>query len=265
LADNSKFKSNEYSRDNLKASPGGYIILGLILLACVAAAYFLSIPPKAKVAPVNPIANAPTDSLPSNLPGQFNQADIALSAGAHEPITITDDQGVTSTLFSPDDVNPDDSSGITPPAGDNKFAEAQKAFLVEVSSAISSFRLSQGRYPSSIEELISQTSIAMPVNPCNPPSKVKFTDPSTYSACDFSYLPFSSKDDGSIDGFILIAYADKVENGVTIDDPATLVWPASVSPEFNTPIYGVSLAIHEGGNVIDLSSYEKSSNTQNEE
>jgi hypothetical protein len=239
-----------------KGSPtGGLVILGAIVVVCVVLACYLStLMPAGRQPPIEEIVRAPQNPT-AQAPGRQREP---VEGIAEKP--PTGDEG-EAPVSSPGAVGegvvekPEVESTERRPPEEIDAVNAQVRGLGSVSDAITSFRLLHERYPEDIDEVVQSEGLEFWDNPYRPGTPVEHVAPGGFSPGGFTYLPSRARRGGPVEGFVLIGYADKLENGVTISEPLNLVWPYVFDPPINTPLRGVALAMGEDRALIELSEF----------
>ncbi len=215
------------------ASPvGGFAVLGVIVILCVVLAYYLSSLMSESGPPAGERIWSPTDS-----PAETDQ-----------PVT-SPPQSVS---------RPEPEAGLS--QEDRAALAAQIRALGEIGAAISSFKQAYGRYPANIDELTGLTGFNLPDSPVDPNVPIVHVAPGDFYPGGFTYVPYVSRRQGPVEGFILVGYFDRPDKGVTIERPAELVWPYTLDPLIELPFEGVSVAMGEGAVLIELTEYSNSTN-----
>jgi len=255
--DESPKKGTDYGPSPGKkgSATGGLVILGVIVVVCIVLAYYLSTlmsagrqPPIEEIVRVaqNQAAQAPgpqgepVDGIAEE-PSTGNEGEAPVSSPGAAGEGVTGRPEVESTERHP----PEEVDAIN----------AQIRGLGTVSDAITSFRLLHERYPENVDELVRSEGLEFWDNPYRPGTPVEHVAPGGFSPGGFTYLPSRARRGGPIEGFILMGYADKPENGVTVSEPLNLIWPYVFDPPIDTPLRGVALAMGEDRALIELSEF----------
>ena len=222
-----------------KRSPvPGFIILGSIVVICVMVAYYLS---TLMVTDEEPARRIFPDRTEMQTPG-----DVETDQDTTEPPEEAEVQLPDFTREGIEAVN------------------AQIRGLGEISDSVTSFRMAENRYPRDIDELIDLTGLELPENPYDPDVTAIEVEPGEFYPGGFTYLPFYSRREGPIEGFVLLGYAADRDGGTTIDRPADLVWPYIFDPPIEEPIPSVSVAMGEGRQLIDISDFTETTSEERE-
>jgi len=197
-------------------STGGLVMLGSILVVCVVVAYFLSTLITQSQPPVEEPTNPP-------------EGQAAAGPSRSLPEEALAPPGLEAVMF-------------------------QLRGLASVCGALNTYRDESGQYPLSLEELVEQTGFVLPDNPYLPGTPVQPLMPGDFAAGGISYHRFLDLDIGT-GGYILFAYADQPGFGVTIEDPTEIILPSVFDPPIEVPLRGISAAMDDGGNALDLAVY----------
>jgi hypothetical protein len=216
-----------------KSPVAGFVILGSIVVICLVLAYYLSTfmesgeeqEENVVIPRLNPEMTAEEEA--TETPSELHEM-------IHEPPPNITREGIEAV-------------------------NAQVRGLGEISDAVMSFRLAEDRYPIDMEELIRFTELELPENPYDPEVPMREVAPGDFYPGGFSYLPFYSRREGPIEGFVLIGYTDDPTGGTLIDRPADLVWPYIFDPPIESPMPGVSVVMGEGRQLIDISDFTDTS------
>jgi hypothetical protein len=203
------------------SSAGGLVILSLILAVCVVVAYYLST-----------ILTKPPAIGEIVTMEEVIEPEIPAAEGPSGPMNT---------------VEP-----VQRPREGIEALTLQLRGLASLVGEINSWRGNTGRYPLTIDELVEGTDYTLPDNPYNPSTPVIIVQPGDFSPGGIGYQRYISVDGRGKHGFILFAYADTPENGVTLLDPAEMILPAVFDPPIEVALPGVIAAMDENGNTLDV-------------
>ncbi len=224
------------------SSSGGLAILGVILAVCVVVAYFLST-----------IVSNPGPPVEEVVPGGGTVGVDQISEGettgpaVQEPVTT---QGPEPGF---------------PPREGIEAIMAQVRGLAEICDGINAFHASEGRYPETLDVLSGTIGLTLPDNPFMQGMPVQPVNDGDFSPGGFLYRTYSSEAGGEAEGFIVFAYADAPANGMTMSNPGDMISPMFFNPPINGPLAGITVAMNEKGEVINLNKYSETSIEENED
>ena len=212
-----------------KSPVAGFFILGSILVICLIIAYYLS-----------------------TFIDSTDESGEEIFTARPQPEMTTEPE-VVETQSEPPAIVPDNPPNFTREG--IEAINAQIRGLGDISDSITSFRMAENRYPRDIDELTQLTGLELPENPFDPDVPVREVAPGDFYPGGFTYIPFHSRREGPIEGFVLLGYTDNRNGGTLIDRPADLVWPYIFDPPIELPMPGVSVAMGEGRQLIDISDF----------